>query len=482
MADILGFEEITVLEGTHDVQLTCPYFKDHNKAAKYSWYVNGSCLEKDPSKYQTGKSGQLTFFTIARNDTGEYMCRLSDESVAENYTFYIHVDYPPMILQLHEPLQIVEKGSNVYLDCEVDGKPFPTVQWLKDGQQLLTNGRYLLLYYVSSMDLGKYQCIASNKYGSVQSSSMEVTFHVPIYFTTLLPDKIDVESHGNVTLECKAEGKPKPVIEWYRFDERLNSSETVQINDTVLKIRDVTINEMGTYSCMAWNSYGETHEQSVYVSMKNIPEVVNVTLRYVDRSTVVIDLHLGNNDGYPIKYIQLEYRQLYSNNPDWIILPTIQCEKEKQTSYTIRNLDWTGHYQLNIQAVNDISKSPTTTINFAMSPKMKSRVVRQINPTPSEIPSPSNLSKVGYIFFITVGVLIAFSMLLFICIVMVCFCQQFCQRLRTGSVFDDEIYVGPGIENPNLTTESYELMEVDFNAIQRQGSEEQLIPAGQIIR
>lgn len=69
-------------------------------------------------------------------------------------------------------------SSDVTFECEADGFPRPSIQWLKNGDivipsdyfQIVDNRNLRVLGLVNS-DAGIYQCLAENVVGSVQASA-----------------------------------------------------------------------------------------------------------------------------------------------------------------------------------------------------------------------------------------------------------------------------------------------------------------------
>lgn len=65
------------------------------------------------------------------------------------------------------------EGSNVFLDCKVNGEPKPSVTWFKDDIPILKHER-LLIFPNSTLEIvaaqiedeGVYSCMANNSLGS----------------------------------------------------------------------------------------------------------------------------------------------------------------------------------------------------------------------------------------------------------------------------------------------------------------------------
>ena len=89
---------------------------------------------------------------------------------------------------------------------------------------------------------------------------------------TMLPEPLNLMKGDNVTLECKATGKPVPHIVWYRNREIIHEDEHVQIAsanidnhylcESRLSIRKIVPSiHAGTYTAEARNSVGKvTHD------------------------------------------------------------------------------------------------------------------------------------------------------------------------------------------------------------------------------
>ncbi|KAF7668911.1 hypothetical protein LDENG_00274730 [Lucifuga dentata] len=101
-------------------------------------------------------------------------------------------DFPPRIVE-HPSDLIVAKGEPATLNCKAEGRPYPTVEWYKDGERVETEGdnprshRIMLpsgsLFFLriihgrrSKPDDGSYVCVARNYLGQAIShnASLEV--------------------------------------------------------------------------------------------------------------------------------------------------------------------------------------------------------------------------------------------------------------------------------------------------------------------
>ena len=69
-------------------------------------------------------------------------------------------------------------NTDVELECDIYGNPKPTIEWLKNGEVVVSshyfqiiNGRNLRILGLMKTDEGMYQCTASNAVGMIQSSA-----------------------------------------------------------------------------------------------------------------------------------------------------------------------------------------------------------------------------------------------------------------------------------------------------------------------
>ncbi|VDO30637.1 unnamed protein product [Onchocerca flexuosa] len=159
------------------------------------------------------------------------------------------------------------EGTTVRLDCEVTGKPRPTITWYFNGKKLKRSRKYemnleqtnLNIYPFLERDVGTYTCIAENAYGRIETSAEArlVSSSPPVI--TEGPENQKVLLGSTVTFHCLAHGEPRPFITWF-----LNGGEIsvlkghfhVSDDEMELIISGVTKHDEGVYSCMAGNTVG----------------------------------------------------------------------------------------------------------------------------------------------------------------------------------------------------------------------------------
>ncbi|XP_019644227.1 PREDICTED: hemicentin-2-like [Branchiostoma belcheri] len=160
----------------------------------------------------------------------------------------LNVRYPPTVTVTPKSSRVME-GESLNVTCHVDSNPPADVDWRKVGHALPfrvdNRGQVLHLDRVSSSDAGIYQCIAENGippdgYG---------TFTLEVLFTPRIRQTFDTKvsvlyGQDGFSLECVAEGNPRPQVRWRR-----QNTELYMGNPLVLS--PVNYDVEGKYACVA---------------------------------------------------------------------------------------------------------------------------------------------------------------------------------------------------------------------------------------
>uniref|UniRef100_A0A8C6L6D7 Contactin 3b n=1 Tax=Nothobranchius furzeri TaxID=105023 RepID=A0A8C6L6D7_NOTFU len=154
--------------------------------------------------------------------------------------------------------------ENLFWECKASGKPKPSYSWLKNGEQLMVEGRVqiengaLSITALNLSDSGMYQCVAENKHGSIYSSAqLMVLASAPSFSRSPLKALLKARSGSEVTLECKPQASPPAISLWKKGNEILQRSERITLSPNgTLKIANVTKRDAGGYMCIAKNQFG----------------------------------------------------------------------------------------------------------------------------------------------------------------------------------------------------------------------------------
>ncbi|XP_025064767.1 neuronal cell adhesion molecule isoform X3 [Alligator sinensis] len=156
------------------------------------------------------------------------------------------------------------RGNTLLLECIAGGVPTPVIRWIKEGGELPANRTFfenfkktLKIIDVSEADAGNYKCVARNVLGSVHHT-ITVTVKAAPYWITA-PRNLVLSPGEDGTLICRANGNPKPNINW------LANGVTIAIapvdpsrkvdGDTII-FSDVQERSSAVYQCNASNEYG----------------------------------------------------------------------------------------------------------------------------------------------------------------------------------------------------------------------------------
>ncbi|XP_033119114.1 Down syndrome cell adhesion molecule-like protein 1 [Anneissia japonica] len=227
-------------------------------------------------------SGQLLhIISITTVDEGTYTCRADNVYGSESTSAFVDVIVAPQISVAPGNVTGSEFGS-IIIPCEVTGDPKPDIMWLKDGLELtilpndphyqLTN-QGLLISDLHVVDEGSYTCIAVNQAGSVQSPGQLIIEVAPIIVAP--PANQTVNDGSFLYFQCEAEGNPPPNYEW-RFNGRpIPSWATVSLNGDIVTIQFASIEQVGKYSCRAYNRQGQA-EAHAYLTVETSPVVSTI--------------------------------------------------------------------------------------------------------------------------------------------------------------------------------------------------------------
>ena len=153
------------------------------------------------------------------------------------------------------------------LVCKASGLPIPTVTWKKPlghlprGRTAAIDGNMTILS-VTKEDRGTYACSVKNLLGEDSTLAL-VTVIDRLKFTLTPTLKAATSEFSNLMLNCKAQGALE--ITWKRTNKNLPRNHVIFPNGTLF-LKKVTINDVGSYTCVARN-YQRTIEASCVVEV-----------------------------------------------------------------------------------------------------------------------------------------------------------------------------------------------------------------------
>ncbi|XP_075753677.1 neogenin isoform X3 [Pelodiscus sinensis] len=140
--------------------------------------------------------GSLQISDITEDDAGTYACIVDNGNETIEAQADLTVQAPPEFLK--KPANIYARESmDIVFECEVTGKPTPTVKWVKNGDMVIPSDYFkivkehnLQVLGLVKSDEGFYQCIAENDIGNAQAGAQLIILEHDVAIPTLPPTSL----------------------------------------------------------------------------------------------------------------------------------------------------------------------------------------------------------------------------------------------------------------------------------------------------
>ncbi|XP_045905935.1 hemicentin-1 [Micropterus dolomieu] len=322
--NIMGEEvNATVMLG-RPVELHCQ--SDAIPPPTLSWRKDGRPLFRKPGLTVSADGSVLKVNSAQVQDSGRYSCEATNVAGKTEKNYNLNVWVSPSIRGSEEvsPLTVIE-GSLITLVCESSGIPPPSLTWRKDGSEVktdqrlrvLSGGRQLQISSAERTDSASYTCTASSTAGTTSKEySLQVYVRPSIRHSEGDTDDVAVTKGGDVTLQCAAEGVPRPAVTWLKDGRPITGQHGAKIMNEgrLLQIKDAKVSDTGRYTCIAVNVAGQAdskHDISVHVppsiiGQVKLPENVSVVVKNpvalsCEASGIPLPAITWLKDGRPIK-------------------------------------------------------------------------------------------------------------------------------------------------------------------------------------
>jgi len=239
-------------------------------------------------------SSRLLITNIDNSKEGQFVCIATNNFGSVEKSVHVSVFNKLKMKYSDGALEIQTRlDSPLELDCayEIDDKWVKEVivKWEKNGQDLSTflGENLLSIPTVGIEDRGTYSCLVETSLDRIEQEwNVEVVSWAEI--TQFESSKISLIGSA-AEFPCVATGIPKPKIQWYFNEERIDDNDLMTTaEDGTLRIKSVTRDISGYYQCEATNPSGTDKKTSQLAA-------VDQTTKSETRETV-----LYRNAGEPV--------------------------------------------------------------------------------------------------------------------------------------------------------------------------------------
>ncbi|CAG0915534.1 unnamed protein product [Notodromas monacha] len=208
------------------------------------------------------KTSVLSIVNISQVDAGRYQCIVSngiDSLYSKKVRVLVHEK--PKFTKFPKDVT-ASLGQSAKLECEAEGSPNPQVSWKKDGGRHFPAAmerrmnRYpgdsdIFITEVKVEDEGVYTCTANSSAGMISANAtLRIIGKYSFTDADVVKEK-NVVAGDTAIIECRAEGKPRPSVEWSFNDRILEPTERHMFthDGQILLIVNAQAMDAGVYKC-----------------------------------------------------------------------------------------------------------------------------------------------------------------------------------------------------------------------------------------
>ncbi|XP_029450106.1 sialoadhesin isoform X2 [Rhinatrema bivittatum] len=209
---------------------------------------------------------KLEIRNVRSEDGGNYVCSATNSLGTSSASLYFRVQTARVLVA---PSTEVHEGDEVTLTCDVTRniKEGISYTWYKNSKWLQENVESSLVFQnISSHDTGFYHCNAQDNEGSSTSPSVSLhVFYAPR--EPVMTSFLETQGGNRGFIHCTVDSDPPSEIALYRGDKLVVSTKSYNTpsqrlivsssyNSLKMEIRDIVLEDEGTYVCSATNTYG----------------------------------------------------------------------------------------------------------------------------------------------------------------------------------------------------------------------------------
>jgi len=286
------------------------------------------------------EANSLRITNVDVTDTGNYTCEVEWIGSPISITHKLTVLVPPSIVavlpgglgQVDHPIEARE-GSQVRLECRAEGIPPPIVRWRSPnwldvgqtwvatgtggksdgssyGSKRIARGPIMQIDNVRRGDAGTYMCTASNNVGTMSADEIDLRILYPPEVSSAQRAVFSGPGDRDV-LTCIVKAEPRANVTWYKDGRRvfLDQNHVSEEHDTLvmLRLKEITIIDLGNYTCEAENSQGVARDH-IELSGKPSMATINSSPEGLYRNSYNLTWSIKSSS--PLEKVRILFRKM----------------------------------------------------------------------------------------------------------------------------------------------------------------------------
>ncbi|XP_054723241.1 hemicentin-1-like [Uloborus diversus] len=257
--------------------------------------ATGSTVEYVPlvgqSRTFVSSNGTMIITEITKEDEGMYKCIVTN-NIGNSLMKNVILKVTEINSQKIQPFSFPNNtmiGNRVITTCATSTNEKMEFKWMKNGREIKnihkTNIRSfpefstLIIDSLSEEDAGNYTCVASTERFQ-ESFTTYLDVLVPASWVHQ-PTDLDVISGEKIVSNCEGNGKPHPIVAWYRtssnsfdFNQIIHSKEETVLQNGSLSINAVSKDDEGMYKCNISNGVGKSLEKTILIRVIGVTALI----------------------------------------------------------------------------------------------------------------------------------------------------------------------------------------------------------------